>query len=183
MIAFQIVFGLTVFALTRQAYQQPMMDQPVASTGSQPMSSPASGSGIGSGGSLGSLSTFSMPMSNDPVELARQANEYFSFNQYERAAALYEQLLTLVPDNAEIHNNLGITLHYLGRTADALDRLEQGVAADPDYQRIWLTLGFVNTQAGNLERARTALETAVAKGADNDVGQSAAQMLKDLPPG
>jgi len=52
---------------------------------------------------------------------------------------------------------------------------------DPTYQRIWLTLGFVNSQMGNTAEARTALGTAVQLGADTDVGKSAAKMLADLP--
>lgn len=122
-----------------------------------------------------------MTMSSDPAEVARLANGFFTNKQYDRAAAAYEQLLTLDPDNVNTYNNLGITLFYLGRPADALARLDQGVAVDPSYQRIWLTLGFVNSQLGNIEAARTALTTAAEMSADNDVGQSALKMLADLP--
>ena len=52
---------------------------------------------------------------------------------------------------------------------------------DAGYQRIWLTLGYVNIQAGNTEEARTALTKALEMNADNDIGQSAANMLAQLP--
>jgi Flp pilus assembly protein TadD len=83
--------------------------------------------------------------------------------------------------NVNTYNNLGITLFYLGRSDDALRRLNEGIALDPSYQRIWLTLGFVNGQLGNFREARTALNRAVGMGADNEIGQSAMQMLDGLP--
>ena len=97
------------------------------------------------------------------------------------AASLYGQLLLIDPSNVDTHNNLGITLHYLGRSAEALDRLNEGALLDPGYQRIWLTLGFVNQQVGNIEEARAALTTAAEMGTDSAVGKSAERMLGELP--
>jgi Flp pilus assembly protein TadD len=97
------------------------------------------------------------------------------------AAELYERLLVLGPNNVETYNNLGITLHYIGRSNEALRRLNEGVAIDPAHQRIWLTLGFVNSQLGNTEQARAALNTAADLNAANEIGKSAIKMLADLP--
>jgi Flp pilus assembly protein TadD len=69
----------------------------------------------------------------------------------------------------------------MGRSAEAVDRLNEGVAVDPGYQRIWLTLGYVNSQVGNIEQARTALTNALNMDANNDIGQSATKMLENLP--
>jgi tetratricopeptide (TPR) repeat protein len=181
MAAFQVVFGLAVFAITRQYYihdsdnvgadqtvnRQPSVVWPDRSTETNPAQfrSP----------------TFSQPAIEDPLEISRQADEFFANMQYDRAADLYERLLVFGPNNVDTYNNLGITLHYLGRSTEALRRLNEGVAVDPTYQRIWLTLGFVNAQLGNTEQARTALATAMQMGADNSVGQSAAKMLENLP--
>jgi len=117
----------------------------------------------------------------DPVEMSRKADEFFANKQYARAAELYERLLVFSPNNAEIHNNLGLTLHYLGRSNEALRRLNAGVAADPTHQRIWLTLGFVNSQLGNTEQARSALTTATQVGTNESIRESAMKMLEDLP--
>jgi Flp pilus assembly protein TadD len=87
----------------------------------------------------------------------------------------------LDPNNVDTYNNLGITLHYLGKSNEAILRLNEGVAIDPTYQRIWLTLGFVNRQVGNAEQARAALNTAAKINADNEIGESAIKMLEDLP--
>jgi Flp pilus assembly protein TadD len=113
--------------------------------------------------------------------MSRQADEYFSNRQYDRAADLYERLLVFSPNNAEIHNNLGLTLHYLGRSTDALRRLNDGIAVDRSNQRIWLTLGYVNSELGNTEEARTALTTATQIGSDESIRQSALNMLENLP--
>ena len=94
---------------------------------------------------------------------------------------MYEQLLVFSPNDAEIYNNLGLTLYYLGRSDEALRRLNAGVAVDPEHQRIWLTLGYVNGQLGNTEQARTALTNAAQRGGNESVRESAMKMLAELP--
>jgi Flp pilus assembly protein TadD len=181
MVVFQVFFGLAVFAVTRQYYNyepvnvgadstailQPSLISPDHITETNPAQITAS--------------TFSDITIQDPVEISRQADEFFANGQYDRAADLYQRLLALAPNNVDTYNNLGITLHYLGRSTDALGKLNEGVAVDATYQRIWLTLGFVNSQLGNIEQARAALTTAVKMGSDNEVGQSAVKMLENLP--
>jgi Flp pilus assembly protein TadD len=117
---------------------------------------------------------------DDPAEISRQANEFFARQQYQQAAALYQRLLAIDPQNVEVHNNLGLTLHYLGRSDEALRRLNDGVALDSSHQRIWLTLGYVNSQLGNVEQARTALTKATEVGSNESIRQSAQRMLEEL---
>lgn len=180
MTVFQITFGLAVFAITRQYY---IHDSAKVSTGLPVIREP----------SLISLDrsrqpntvqaespTSSQSTIEDPVAVSRQADELFAKKQYNRAADLYERLLAFHPNNVDTYNNLGLTLHYLGRSTEALRKLNEGVTIDPTHQRIWLTLGFVNGQLGNTEEARTALTTAAQMGADNEIGQSAAKMLENL---
>jgi tetratricopeptide (TPR) repeat protein len=181
MAVFQIVFGLTIFTITRQYYildsdnvsnepteiRQPSFVWPDGITETNPAQ-------------LNS-STFSQSTIEGPAEISRQAGEYFTKKQYDKAAELYERLLVLGPNNVETYNNLGLTLHYIGRSNEALRRLNEGVAIDPAHQRIWLTLGFVNSQLGNTEQARAALNTAADLNAANEIGKSAIKMLADLP--
>ena len=181
MTVFQVVFGLVIFAITRQYYihdSDNVSAEPTV-TGEPSITWPdriteTNSSKFGS-------STSSQPIIEDPAQKSTQANEAFANQQYNQAAELYEQLLVLNPNNVDTYNNLGITLHYLGRSAEALRKLDEGVALDPTYQRIWLTLGFVKSQLGDTEQARTALTTAAQMGADNEVGQSALRMLGNLP--
>jgi len=178
---FQVVFGLAVFAITRDYYTQE-----TGTVSAHPptigQSAPAWPNGI-TETQIARLSSpaLSEPAIQDPFEISRRANEYFANRQYEKAADMYERLLAFSPNDAEIYNNLGLTLHYLGRSTEALGRLNEGVAADPEHQRIWLTLGYVNSQVGNIEQARTALTTAARIGTDESIRQSATKMLEGLP--
>ena len=178
---FQAVFGLAVFAITRHYYvTDPVKVNPAAllKPGSLPL---WPGTVAGTGALPPGASMPPTAASTDPIEISRQADEAFSASQYDRAAALYEQLLTFDAKNVETYNNLGITLHYLGRSAEALQKLNAGLALDPTHQRSWLTLGYVNSQLGNTEQARKALTNAAQMGTDEEIHQSARTMLEGLP--
>ena len=179
---FQLAFGYVVFALTRDHYTR---EPTVVSAHPSVISTPAKAwpDNISSM-ELERLTTTPAngPDSQDPVQLARQADLYFAGRNFEQAAPLYRRLIELNPNDAEAYNNLGLTLHYLGRSGEALQALEQGVAADPGHQRIRLTQGFVNSQLGNVQQAREALAKAIELGGDNSISESARQMLDGLPP-
>ena len=183
MAIFQVIFGLVVFTITRQYYIQ---DADKISASPTPTRQPATSwpERSADSGLEELISTFpGSSITNDPAAMSRQANEFFSSRQYDKAADLYEQLIAAGSRNVDTYNNLGITLHYLGRSAEALQVLNEGVAVDPAYQRIWLTLGFVNSQLGNNEQSRAALTKAVEMDPSTDVGQSAKQMLNGLGSG
>jgi len=181
MTLFQIVFGLTIFTITRQYYIQ-NSDNVIDNT--TEIVQPAfvwPGSITETNPALINSSTFSQPTVKNPAEISHQANEYFTKKQYDKAAELYERLLVLAPNNVNTYNNLGITLHYLDRSTEALHWLNKGVTLDQTHQRTWLTLGFVYSQVGNIENARSALTTAAKIDTDNEIGKSAVKMLEDLP--
>lgn len=179
--AFQVAFGCAVFFITRDIYQ---VDQPPGSR--SVVTSEIAGSDWAelqdaiSTSALGDQSVFE-EVANDPAEIYRLADEHFSRQQYAKAAELYERVMDFDPQNVVLHNNLGLTLHYLGRSEEALTWLNDGVAIDPDNQRIWLTLGFVASSTGDTTTARQALGNAVQKGSDESIRQSAQRMLDALP--
>ncbi|NNE63360.1 MAG: tetratricopeptide repeat protein, partial [Gammaproteobacteria bacterium] len=120
MTVFQIVFGLAVFTVTRLYYTQDTDNVGNDSTeiGQHEFVWP---DGVTTTNSRQLNSSTPGPTSiEDPLELARRADEYFTRQQYDRAADSYQKLLVLGPNNAETYNNLGITLHYLGRSTEAL---------------------------------------------------------------
>ena len=171
--AFQVVFGLGVFAATRAYYLRVSAPSPraVAAPSQWPdvsLTAPVVATAPGSSSAT------------DPLKVSNDADAAFGAQRYEQAAELYEQLLTLDPSNVDVYNNLGITLHYLGRSEEALRRLDEGIALDPMHQRIWLTTGFVNVQLGNTERARAALTNASTLGSDAAIRESAQEMLAGL---
>lgn len=181
MAVFQVAFGLAVFALTRHHYLEDDSERASAHPGPATQH-PADWPDKNAGSDLENLiSAFPNPSAaSDPAALSHQADEYFSRQQYDRAAELYQKLLDMGSENADTYNNLGITLHYLGRSNEALQVLNEGVIVDPAYQRIWLTLGFVNSQVGNKAKAREALTRAAQMEPNTDVGRSATQMLEAL---
>ncbi len=177
----QMVTGLIVFGITRAYYRvDPATVTTHPSTTNQPPVIWPAGlteadiRDLGSTGGIQAAPT-------DPIEISGQADAFFANGQYDLAAERYKQLLAFDPNNVDVHNNLGLTLHYLGRSNEALRQLDEGVAVDPTYQRIWLTIGFVNSQLGNTEKAREALTTASEIGSDESIRQSAKTMLKNLP--
>lgn len=180
MAVFQVIFGLLVFGATREYYLREPGDLQTSTNVAAQESVAWSGrvSDINPVLLESLTSTETSPLG--PAEISQQANQHFASGQYVAAAALYEQLLAFGPTNADTHNNLGLTLHYLGRSDEALQRLKEGTALDPLNQRIWLTTGFVNSQAGNIAVARDALTTAVEMDPDSEVGRSAARMLEGL---
>ena len=185
LVIFQVFFGLAVFAFTREYYRQDA--QPIA--GHPPIANPSanpSATAWSRGMTATDISRLSSPglvepVPSDPAEIYRKAEEHFANRQYPQAAALYERLLTFTPDDAEIHNNLGLTLFYMGRADESLRTLNEGVAADPEHQRIWLTLGYVNSQLGNMEQAREALTRATETGDNASIREAAMEMLAELP--
>lgn len=180
MAIFQIAFGLVVFAGTRYYYRAaPATSQVTAAILDRPWAAlPFEASGAAGGGEAVIDNVLA---SRDPVEISRLADELFTTRQYDGAARLYAELVRMAPDRADTYNNLGLTLHYLGRSDEALETLNKGVAVDANHQRIWLTLGFVNSQLGAVDDARQALTRAAELGEDEDVRQSALGMLEQLP--
>ena len=47
--------------------------------------------------------------------------------------AAYRKAIQIKPDYAETHNNLGITLQYLGQLEEALASYREALAIKPDY--------------------------------------------------
>jgi tetratricopeptide (TPR) repeat protein len=191
---FELLFGLAVFGATRQYYLaaaraahpavalRPATSSPWEDVVASNQLLPSDSSAGPAPGMQAVPGAPEAPASTDPSALSRQADQLFADKQYDRAAAVYAQLLTLAPESVDVYNNLGLTLHYLGRSTEALQKLEAGIAIDPNYQRIWLTLGFVNSDLGNVEEARTALKKATQIGTDEKIRESATKMLAQLPP-
>ena len=114
------------------------------------------------------------------ASVAERANAHFSNKQYEAAAKLYEQLIDLDTRNIDAYNNLGITLHYLGRSAEALDWLDAGIQLEAGHQRSWLTIGFIQKELGNVDAASNAFNSALELDVDSVIGNSAAKFLEEI---
>lgn len=167
---FLVLYGLAVFLGTRAYYTtqptaQSATPRPAASDELQRYQAMMSGDAQGQGVDA----------------LIGRGDEHFERREYVEASAAYARALKMAPGDVELHNNLGLTLHYQGRTDEALAALRDGVQVDPGYQRIWLTLGFVQAGMGDTAAARTALQRAVELAPDSPIGQEAERMLGRLP--
>lgn len=113
----------------------------------------------------------------NPALLDQNADDLFAQKRYAEAIPLYRRAIELDPEDLDAYNDLGLALHYSGQSRQALKLLRAGTVKDPDFQRIWLTLGFVSAQAGDAATAQPALEKARDLDPDNSIGQEATRML------
>jgi len=183
MAIFQLVFGLAVFGLTRHyTLSNPDIAAARVPSATTPHAQQEWPQSTGQDDLERLMSTFPGQVAvQDPNETLQRADALFASGDYGQAAEMYQRIISAGFRDAEVFNNLGLTLHYLGRSDEALKVLNQGIALDSGHQRIWLTLGYVSSQVGRFDNARLALATAVDMGAENDIGRAAAEMLQALP--
>ncbi|MCU0835554.1 MAG: tetratricopeptide repeat protein [Chromatiaceae bacterium] len=176
LIVFLGFYGFAVFALTRDYYQRNASQRPaVQAQSGQP--APRTWIQDEMQGAPGSLTPLT---ETDIAALGRQADTLFGMRRYGEAIPYYRRILELDAANADAKNDLGLALHYIGQGATAMQVLAQGAEGAPDFQRIWLTLGFVRAQNGDFAGARAALERAQALGADSEIGTEATRLLGAL---
>jgi Flp pilus assembly protein TadD len=169
---FLFFYGFTVFAVTRDYYIRHAVRPAVAAAPAAPHGLPPQTAPRPAPTAIPQTIT-----ETNPELLAQQADALFVERRYTEAVPVYRRLLELRPDDVEVHNDLGLALHYMGDSDGALTQLRAGAAKDATHQRIWLTIGFVSLQTGDAVEARTALERARDLGADTGVGQEASRLL------
>lgn len=114
----------------------------------------------------------------ETVEALNAAAEgHLASRRYGEAIRVYRRMLELQPGNASILNELGLALHYDGKSAEAIEALKKATALDPKLQRAWLSQGFVLKSTGQDAKARAALEKTIALGASTPQGVEARKML------
>ena len=117
---------------------------------------------------------------SDPQSLARLGDEYFESSNYEQAIEIYKKVLEDNPSDIDTFNDLGLAYHYTGNSELAEETLIKGVEIAPEFQRIWLSLGYVLKSAGKDDESRPVLQKTVDMDPDSDVGQEAIRMLGQL---
>jgi len=180
LIAFLAFYGFAVFAFTRDYYMRnpPRVAALAPTTPQAPHAMPPSGAQTWIQREMQEDATaLPVPTGTDTVLLGQQADQLFAQKRYTVAISFYRRILELEPENPDAHNDLGLALHYTGKGQEALEILKAGTAKAPDFQRLWLTLGYVSANAGDSAGAKTALEKARSLGPSNGVGQEAARLL------
>jgi Flp pilus assembly protein TadD len=117
---------------------------------------------------------------SDPQSLAHLGDQYFESSNYKQAIEIYKKVLEDNPSDVDTYNDLGLAYHYTGNSGLAEEALIKGIEVAPEFQRIWLSLGYVLSSAGKSEEASAALQITVNMGSDNEIGQEAIRMLGQL---
>ncbi len=115
-----------------------------------------------------------------PTLLAELGDMYFERAEYFQAVQEYEKVLKLAPGDIDTYNDLGLSYYYIGRPEDAIRSLNKGIEKDPSFQRIWLSLGFIQASNRNMEEARKALEKAIDIDPATGVGMEAQRILGSI---
>jgi tetratricopeptide (TPR) repeat protein len=117
---------------------------------------------------------------SDPQALARLGDQYFESNYFNQAIELYKKTLEINPNDIDTVNDLGLAYHYTGNSDLAEETLIKGAESAPEFQRIWLSLGYVLMSVGKKEEATSILQKTVEMAPDNEIGQEAMRMLSQL---
>lgn len=116
------------------------------------------------------LPCVTLAIMDSSIEQARQAFmdgvEQFERQQFEAAAALFEQALRLAPGRPSVLMNLGASCVQLGRFEQADACLQQALAADDSQTDAWVAWGVTQMALGQWAQALHSHERARALGAD-----------------
>lgn len=115
---------------------------------------------------------------NDAGIMWRLADVYFEARQFPEAAEYYKKVLAILPDEVEVYNELGLSQHYMGNSAEGLRYVNDGINRNPYHQRIWLTKGFILAYGmGDLNGAREAWVKSRTLDPESQIGKAAAEFL------
>jgi tetratricopeptide (TPR) repeat protein len=112
--------------------------------------------------------------------LARLGDDFFENRNYKQAIEIYKKVLEIAPNDTDTFNDLGLAYHYTGNSYLAEEALMKGIGTNPEYQRIWLSLGYVLMSVGKSDQARPVLQKVLDMDPDNEIGQEAIKMLGQL---
>ncbi len=93
-------------------------------------------------------------LSRQPEERWRELGAaLIQHGRYDEAIALYQQVLTSRPKDAEIHNALGIAWGRLGRTGESVRSFEAALEGTPNHLDARCNLGVLLVRLGKLDEA------------------------------
>ena len=109
------------------------------------------------------------------------ASVFKSTDRYSEAITANQTAVTLSPQDAEAHSNLGITLKKLGRLGEAEASYTQAIALKPDYPEAHNNLGNTLQELGRLDEAQESYMQAIALKPDYaEAHNNLGELLKEL---
>ncbi|HEX4142602.1 MAG TPA: tetratricopeptide repeat protein [Pirellulales bacterium] len=109
--------------------------------------------------------TTTSPKPGEPAELdalLARAVGHHRAGRLDEAAAAYGEILTLRPDIAEVHCNLGVILKGQGRLDEAVARYQHAIALKPEFVEAYNNLGNALREQGKPDQAAARYRQAVA---------------------
>jgi len=105
----------------------------------------------------------------------------FQLNRPADAEQAFRRGLQLLPQNANLYNNLGVALRMQGRLDEALPALQQALQLNPNFGEAYQNLGDILASTNRLPEARAMFERALQVNpnltqARNNLDQLLAQM-------
>jgi tetratricopeptide (TPR) repeat protein len=117
----------------------------------------------------------------DSEALFNLGDIYFDLKQFDTAAEYYKKVIAIKPDNADAYKEIGLALHYLGKSAEGLGYIDEGLKRNQYNQKMWLTKGFIHAYGMNdLKGARQAWEKTKALDPESQGGKAAAEYLAKI---
>ena len=95
-------------------------------------------------------------------QLLETATEHHRAGRLGEAEAIYRQILSQDPDNADSLHLLGVLAHQVGRNQDAVDLIRRAIGLRPDVASYYSNWGIVLGAVGRLSDAVAAQRHAVA---------------------
>ncbi len=104
---------------------------------------------------------------------------YFDTRNFPDAIGYYRRSIKLNPDDIDSYNDLALASHYMNNTLEGLKYVEEGIKRQPDYQRIWLTKGFLlSVGLGKKEEAIKAWDKVIEIDPSSQVADAARDLRK-----
>jgi tetratricopeptide (TPR) repeat protein len=111
---------------------------------------------------------------------ARQAQEDLKENKLDLAASEFAALVALDPKNVDALGNLGVTLFFQGKYAEAIPQFRAALKLQPGLWKIQALLGVAEKRTGDLKEARGDLEKAFPQVQEEKIRIETGMELIDL---
>jgi tetratricopeptide (TPR) repeat protein len=112
--------------------------------------------------------------------LANEAYELIKTEKYKMACDILSKALTIAPNLASAHTNIGLALTQLGQTDQAIDHLKHAIAIDPDRSAAWINLASAFQLSGNLRSALVTYSEYVHRFPKDPMAVKAGEIAKHL---
>jgi tetratricopeptide (TPR) repeat protein len=95
------------------------------------------------------------------LDFARNAQDLYRQGAFGPAADAFRQALSLQPRYADLHNQLGVTLHALGEDAGAVEAFTRAIEINPRFVEARVNRGLALRRVGREADARLDFEQAL----------------------